>query len=95
MKKKHQASIENANKKLMQLLSACDELAIQAKSYIDIDDIPYEISCFYIPSDGLCISISSDELIDDVIVFGCAEFFELAESMGKITSFTELNGIRI
>lgn len=64
--------IKRANKKYAEYLSACDKIAKVAQKHINWDE---EVSCAYIPGDGLCIEIEAN-------LCPVTRFFELPEIVG-------------
>lgn len=66
------SKIKKARKKYGEYLSACDKAAQEAQKHINWND---EVSCAYMPGDGLCIEIEADVCPVDT-------FFNLPEIIG-------------
>ena len=65
--------IKRAGRKYVEFLLACDKIAKEAQRHINWND---NVSCFYYPSDGVCIEINEH-------VCPATRFFELPEEIGS------------
>lgn len=69
--------IKRANSKYAEYLSACDKVAKAAQKHINWND---DVSCAYMPGDGLCIEIEGHVCPAD-------SFFSSVKEKGKITPY--------
>ena len=73
--------IAKASKKHSEFRTICSKIALKAKNFIDFTDV---VDCDYIPADGLCIIIDSQDKSLPYTV-PVSLFFEMVKKYGKIS----------